>query len=197
MNYQELINNIQSLGFSDADEIQEFAESGVLYDSINRAITEINLNIAPIYGRYEFEITEEDTGYLYITMPDVDDLFLEFTDTPVLYEKDGTQYYQKFSDYQIEADDTVVINADENKGSFRIFYKMNHDTFTGEDRELRMDLPLPLKAHHLVPLLASYYVWQEDEPVKAAQYYNMFEQRSQDVTEQSQSMRAYIMPGGI
>lgn len=197
MNYQELINNIKSLGFAEDDEIQELAESGVLYDSINRAITEINLNIAPIYSTYEFDITDEDTGYLYIIMPDVDDAFLEFMDTPILYEKNGSQFYQKFSDYQIETESTVVINADENKGSFRIFYKMAHDTFNGTEKELNAEVPLPLKAHHLVPLLAASYVLEDDEPVKAAKYYNSYEQKSNDVTEQSQSMRAYIMPGGI
>ena len=197
MTYQDLINNIKSLGFADDEEIQEYAESGVLYDSINRAITEINLKSSPIYETYEFEITDADTGYLYINLTDVDDAFLEFANTPVLYERDGAQYYQKFSDYQIETENTVVINADENKGSFRIFYKAAHEKFNGEDRELLGDLPLPLKVHHLVPLLASYYVWQEDEPAKAAQYYNMFEERLDNVTDQSQNIRVRIIPGGI
>lgn len=197
MTYQELINNIKSLGFSDDSEIEEFAESGVLYDSINRAITEINLNVTPIYEKYEIEIDETDTEYLYINMSDIDDAFLEFAETPVLFEQDGKSYYQKFSDYQIETENTIVINADDNKGSFRIFYKVQHDLFTGTEAQLDEDLPLPLKAHHLVPLLASYYVWQEDEPAKAAQYYNVFEQKSVAMEDQASKPRMRVLPGGI
>jgi len=196
MTYQELIDNIKSLGFSDDDEMQEFAESGVLYDSINRSITEINLNITPIIERYEFELTDTDTGYIYIDMTDVDENFLELTDTPVLFEKDGAQFYQKFSDFQTEAGSTIVIDADANKGNFRIFYKAQHEKFTGTG--LRDDLPLPLKVHHLVPLLASYYVWQEDEPAKAAQYYNMYEQKSTELaSNDAQNIKVRIIPGGI
>lgn len=195
MTYADVVQNIKSLGFSDDDEMEEFAESGVLYDSVNRAITEINLRLSPIYERYEFEIGDADTGYLYITMADVDSNFLDFADTPVLFKRDSDMY-QKFNDFQIEAGDTVVIDADSNKGSFRIFYKAMHEPFTG-DAQLNDDVPLPQKVHHLVPLLASYYVWQEDEPAKAAQYYNMFEQKSIDVAEQSVQMRARIIPGGI
>lgn len=197
MTYQEVINHIKSLGFSDDEEIEEFAESGVLYDSINRAITEINLNISPIYGTYEFDIDDSDEGYLYINLTDVDTNFLEFANTPVLYEKDGSEYYQKFSDYDIETANTVVINADANKGSFRIFYKRAHDTFTGTEEQLETAVPLQLKVQHLLPLLASYYVWQEDEPAKAAQYYNMFEQRSEEFTDPSKNAKVKIIPGGL
>lgn len=196
MIYADVVQNIKSLGFSDDDEMEEFAESGVLYDSINRAITELNLRLSPIYEKHEFSIADTDTGYLYINMSDVDENFLDFADTPVLYEREGSEYYQKFNDYQIEAGDTVVIDADSNKGSFRIFYKVMHEPFTGS-AQLREDVPLPLKVHHLVPLLASYYVWQEDEPAKAAQYYNLYEQKSVDVAEQTEAMRARIIPGGI
>ena len=196
MTYQEVINNIKSLGFSDDDEMEEFADSGVLYDSINRAITEINVNSAPNYEKYEFTIEDSDTGFLYINLADMDEMFMEFADTPVLFEKDGSDYYQAFSDYQIETENTVVIDADANKGSFRIFYKAAHDPLTNV-QQYKDDVPLPLKVHHLVPLLAAYYVWMEDEPAKAAQYYNMYEQKSVEVKNQTDTPRARIIPGGI
>ena len=185
MTYQELINEIRDLGFSDDSEIEEFAEAGLLYSAINRAITRINLELYPIIEKYEFDISDDDTGYLYITMTDIDDLFLDFADTPVLFERDGADFYTKFADYEIEADNTLVINADKNKGSFRVFYKVAHDTFTGKTSQLKEDLPLQLKVHHLVPLLASYYVWNEDEPTKAAQYLNLFESEKAELKEQA------------
>ena len=199
MTYQELINEIRDLGFSDDSEIEEFAEAGLLYSAINRAITRINLELYPIIEKYEFDISDDDTGYLYITMTDIDDLFLDFADTPVLFERDGADFYTKFADYEIEADNTLVINADKNKGSFRVFYKVAHDTFTGRTAQLKEDLPLQLKVHHLVPLLASYYVWNEDEPTKAAQYLNLFESEKAELKEQAlaRKFKVRVVSGGL
>lgn len=199
MTYQELINEIRDLGFSDDSEIEEFAEAGLLYSSINRAITRINLELYPIIEKYEFDISDDDTGYLYITMTDIDDLFLDFADMPVLFERDGANFYTKFGDYEIESDDTLVINADKNKGSFRVFYKVAHDTFTGKTSQLKEDLPLQLKVHHLVPLLASYYVWNEDEPTKAAQYLNLFESEKAELKEQAlaRKFKVRVVSGGL
>ena len=199
MTYQELINEIRDLGFSDDSEIEEFAEAGLLYSAINRAITRINLELYPIIEKYEFDISNDDTGYLYITMTDIDDLFLDFADTPVLFERDGADFYTKFADYEIEADNTLVINADKNKGSFRVFYKVAHDTFTGKTSQLKEDLPLQLKVHHLVPLLASYYVWNEDEPTKAAQYLNLFESEKAELKEQAlaRKFKVRVVSGGL
>ena len=199
MTYQELINEIRDLGFSDDSEIEEFAEAGLLFSAINRAITRINLELYPIIEKYEFDISDDDTGYLYITMTDIDDLFLDFADTPVLFERDGADFYTKFADYEIEADNTLVINADKNKGSFRVFYKVAHDTFTGKTSQLKEDLPLQLKVHHLVPLLASYYVWNEDEPTKAAQYLNLFESEKAELKEQAlaRKFKVRVMSGGL
>lgn len=199
MTYQELINEIRDLGFSDDSEIEEFAEAGLLYSAINRAITRINLELYPIIEKYEFDISDDDAGYLYITMTDIDDLFLDFADTPVLFERDGADFYTKFADYEIEADNTLVINADKNKGSFRVFYKVAHDTFTGKTSQLKEDLPLQLKVHHLVPLLASYYVWNEDEPTKAAQYLNLFESEKAELKEQAlaRKFKVRVVSGGL
>lgn len=199
MTYQELINEIRDLGFSDDSEIEEFAEAGLLYSAINRAITRINLELYPIIEKYEFDISDDDTGYLYITMTDIDDLFLDFADMPVLFERDGANFYTKFGDYEIEADNTLVINADKNKGSFRVFYKVAHDTFTGKTAQLKEDLPLQLKVHHLVPLLASYYVWNEDDPTKAAQYLNLFESEKAELKEQAlaRKFKVRVVSGGL
>lgn len=199
MTYQELINEIRDLGFSDDSEIEEFAEAGLLFSAINRAITRINLELYPIIEKYEFDISDDDTGYLYITMTDIDDLFLDFADMPVLFERDGANFYTKFGDYEIESDNTLVINADKNKGSFRVFYKVAHDTFTGKTSQLKEDLPLQLKVHHLVPLLASYYVWNEDEPTKAAQYLNLFESEKAELKEQAlaRKFKVRVVSGGL
>lgn len=196
MNYQELIDNIRDLGFSDDTEMEEFGE--LLYNSINRAITDINLNVAPIISKYEFEIEKTDTGLLYITIPEIDENFLDFGDTPVLFAQGDTELYKRFNDYEIESGDTVIIDADNTYGEFRIFYKAEHEHFTGIETQLAEEIPLPLRAHFLVPLLAAYYVWLEDEPSKAAQYYNLYEQKAASLIAQTtDKIRMRVLKGGI
>ena len=192
MTYQDLIKNIRDLGFSDDAEIDDFGE--LIFNGINRAITEINYEVAPIIERYEFDITEDDTGFLYIEMPDVDDNYMSLTDTPVQIQKGDTEMYVRFNDFEIEAQDTIIIDQDNISGTFRIFYKAAHTPYDGS--QLLEELPLPKKVHHLVQLLASYYIWLEDEPVKAAQYYNLYEQKKADFTVDAKP-RMRVLPGGI
>lgn len=204
MTYRELIANIRDLGFSDDSEMEEFGE--LVYNSINRAISEINLLVTPYTKKYEFEIDSTDEGYLYLSMPEIDPYFLDFTDTPVTYEADGKEKYTKFNDFEIETGDTMVIEQDSYHGSFRVFYRAdptpityNADGTHPTDEELAQEIPLPRKAHFLVPLLAGYYVWLEDEPTKAAQYYNLYEQGVSTVSAQdaTKKFRVRVLPGGM
>jgi len=172
MNYGEIKQNLISLGFAEESDYEEFEELGYTYDCINLAISMIGSQF-PFVDKYEFELDNTDEGILYIDMEDRGN-FLDFAETPVLFEKDGEEMFKKFSDFQIEMGHTVVINADEYKGAFRIYYNAlctqinseTEDTFVPE---------LPLKVHHLIPLLAAYYLWLDDDAAKAAQYYNMYE----------------------
>jgi hypothetical protein len=103
------------------------------------------------------------------------DGFLSLADTPVLFEKDGEELYRKFSEYEIENDHTIVMKADDYSGSFRIYYtklctpltKDTPDTFVPE---------IPQAVHHLIPLLAAYYLWLDDDERKAIQYKNDFDE---------------------
>lgn len=195
MNYGQLKNEIRDLGFSEDAEIAEFAD--IVPNSINRAITEINLTVCPITGTYQIEQDGTDNDLLYY---DIEELtkengivkFLEFADTPVMY---GDSVYKKFADYEIEQEKILILDGSMS-GKFKVFYKRAHDPFTTESDD-SVELPLPLKAHHLVPLLASYYIWLEDEKAKAVDYYNQYEKLSQKVTESSTDNRVRILSGGI
>lgn len=172
MNYGEIKQNLISLGFAEETDYEEFEELGYTYDAINRAISQIN-NQFPYVAKYEFEIDESDEGILYIDMTDRNG-FLELAETPVLFEQNGDEMFKKFNDYQIEMGHTIVIDADKYVGNFRIYYDIACTQIvdgTGDD----FVPELPLKAHHLIPLLASYYLWLDDDERKATQYYNMYE----------------------
>lgn len=193
MNYGQLKTELVGLGFSDAEELVEFGQ--VVPDAVNRAITEINLTIAPIIGTYEIEQDGTEEDVLYYEMPQLTKKngvvnFLDFADTPVKY---GTDVYRKFNNYEIENGDTLVIDG-RIEGSFRVFYKKAHTPVTLETTD-DTEIELPLKAHILVPLLAAYYVWLEDEKSKAVDYYNQYETLSQSITFERPRMT--ILSGGI
>lgn len=190
MNYGEIKHNLISLGFAEESDYEEYEELGYTYDAINRAIRELNDKF-PHLAKYEFEIDDTDEGILYVDMEDRDG-FLELADTPVLFEKNGKETYTKFGDYQIEMGHTLVINADENKGSFRVYYNKacttidsaTEDTFVPE---------LPLKVHHMIPLLAAYYLWMDDDVAKASAYYNMYELEKADVEQKENAPRMRVV----
>lgn len=196
MNYGELKEQIRDLGFAEDAEIEEF--DGVVPNAINRAVTEINLLVAPNIGTYTFEQDGKSDDLIYYDMEELtadEDgtiRFLEFADTPV---KIGKGVYKQFNDFEIEDRKTLIL-AGSTSGNFKVFYKKAHTPFT-LDTEDEAKIELPLKAHHLVPLLASYYIWMEDENAKAVAYYNQYERLVQELRSNDEKPRARIMSGGI
>lgn len=198
MNYQQCIDQIRDLGFADDEEMAEFNE--VVPHAINMAIAEINNKVpgsAPRNEQYDFTIEESDDEMLYLDMEDIDDAFLDFAQTAMLYDADGTGKYVKFNDFDVINESTVVMDP-AYKGDFRILYKAAHETFTGASTQLADELPLARKVHYLVPLLAGYYVWLEDEPAKADEYMSLYKQAVSDLkNEEEEKPRGRIVGGGI
>lgn len=195
MNYGQLKAELAGLGFSDLTEIEEFGQ--IVPNSLNRAITEINMTVCPIIVTYEFEQDGTEDEILYYNMTQLTKKdgvvkFLEFADTPVMI---GTDVYKKFNDFDIENGDTLVMDGNI-EGEFKVFYKKAHTPFTLETDDA-VEIELPLKAHHLVPLLTAYYVWLEDEKSKAVDYYNQYEKLSQSIIGDSQRPRMRILSGGM
>ena len=195
MQYSEIKNNIISLGFAEPSDYEEFESLGYTYSAINRAISTIGQQF-PYIGKYEFEIDDTDEGILYVDMTDREG-FLDFaTDTPVLFEKDGTEMFTKFNDYDIEMDTTLVIDATDIKGSIRVYYE-KECTQVNEDTPDAFVPEIPTKVHHLIPLLASYYLWLDDDERKAVQYYNQYETELMVVQSKATRPRMRILEGGI
>ena len=193
MNYGQLKTELVGLGFSDINELDDFGQ--IVPDAINRAITEINLTILPIIDSVEIEQDGTEDEVLYYDMKALTKRngitrFLDFADTPV---KIGTNVYRKFNNFEIENDDTLVLDGNI-EGTFKVFYKKAHTPITLETSD-DTELELPLKAHVLVPLLSAYYVWIEDEKTKAVDYYNQFEKLSGMIT--AKPPKGTILNGGI
>lgn len=205
MNYAQIKQNLISLGFAETSDYTEFEDLGYTYDAINRAISMIN-NQFPYVAKYEFDIAKDDVGLLYIDMADMDG-FLSLADTPVQYaynrqttDAAGNKSYEEvpiykaFNDFWVENGSTIVIDADKIHmntddanlfWSFRIFY--DKQCTQVDATTLDSFIPeLPLAVHHLIPLLAAYYLWLDDDPAKAAQYYNMYETQLSLILQKNQ-----------
>lgn len=191
MRYAEIKQNLISLGFAEDTDYEEFEDLKYTYDAINRAIAQIGI-FFPYVATYEFEIDDTDDGILYVDMGDRQG-FLSFADTPILFEKEGTELFKSFSDYDIEMDRRLVIDATANKGSFRVYYN-KECTQVDEDTSDDYVPELPLKAHHLIPLLASYYLWLDDDERKATQYYNMYETELGAILQKQNKPRMRVEP---
>lgn len=195
MNYGQLKTELIGIGFSDESELTEFGQ--IVPDAINRAITEINLNVAPIVGTYQIEQDGETDDLIYYNMTELTAeegvvKFLTFDDVPV---KTGTGIYKKFNDFEIENDDTIVMDGNI-VGTFKVFYKKAHTPITLDTAD-ETELELPLKVHYLVPLLSAYYVWYEDEQSKAVAAYNRYEELMQGIIADKEKPRMTILSGGI
>ena len=207
MKYGELVQNIRDLGFSDDSEIEEFeTDVNVISNSINRAITEISLNYAPIYGHYDInplvvatdEVTGDVADIIEVNMSEAVDGFMKLADIPVKREL-AEGVYKRYGDYEVEENHTIILDGSYD-GNLRIFYVKAHTPCTElviqeDSEEYDTELPLPLKAHHLVPLLASYYVWLDDDMTKANAYYEKYQYVLEKAQQEAEKPKGRVITG--
>lgn len=194
MNYGELKGQIRDLGFSDDNEITEFGD--VIVNNINRAIEEINLTVAPIVDTVTIVQTGDTDGLIYYDIAEQvkeeNKVFLEFADVPVMF---GDKTYKRFNDFDIENESTLVIDGN-TIGKLKVFYKKAHSPITSETPDTA-EIELPRKAHHLLPYLAGYYIWYEDEQVKAVNCFNRYEILRDKYLSKKEQPKMKILAGGI
>jgi hypothetical protein len=71
----------------------------------------------------------------------------------------------------------------------RLYTPVTVDTPDTFEFELDADL------HVLIPLLAAFYVWQDDEERKADKYYNDYEMKRNDIVARENKVVAYVRGG--
>lgn len=191
MNYGELRQNLISKGFAEESDLEEFDELGYTYDAINQAVDEISDHF-PCEASFDFDIDESDTGILRIDMKDRKG-FLALAETPVCYEKDGEEIWRKFTEYDVEMEHIIVIKVDDYEGSFRIYYYKEPTPIT-KDTDNDFEFELPLIAHKLIPLLASYYMWLDDDERKAVMYKNDYQEALGYALQRKTKARAEVIP---
>lgn len=194
MNYGELKTNIKALAFEEDETITEYEDNDVIPTAINRAIS-ILAEKVPIVKRYTItqDGTDEDIQEYDFTRIVKD--FLSFEKLHPVRIDDGN-VYKPFGEYEIENDEVLVIPGNAS-GTFRVFYRASHTPYVSGGSMDDVEIPLKKKVHHLVPLLAAYYVWLDDDATKAAQYYNMYETEEGIALSAENNPSMVILGGGL
>lgn len=190
MNYGQIKENLISLGFADENDYAEYEQLGYTINAINRAIRAIEKEF-PYYSSYEEEITD---GIVSINMADETDDFLGFAKRPVTFiENDnGSVTVKVVQNFELDEDGlTIIIDGSKRDGRYKIKY-MAKCSDIDENTSDNFVTELPLKTHHLIPLLAAYYLWLDDDAAKAAQYYNMYETELSTLLQKSNEPRMRV-----
>lgn len=140
----------------------------------------------PPYTRnvyYDFkEITKEDGKIV----------FDGFADEMV---RDDNADIKPISDFKVMGRDTLVLNGFE-KCQFSVYYKKKPTTIaesTPDDFEMELDNNIQV----LLPVLASFYVWNDDNLQRATQYYNDYEAMRNMILGKEQKVIAVVNGGEI
>jgi hypothetical protein len=100
-------------------------------------------------------------------------VFIDFMDQVMEGDYSSGNAYQSIRDFQVEKRSILVLDGTK-KAEYTIFYKKNFTPVTeatSDDFEFELDYD----KEPLLPLLAAFYVWADDDPNKAAIYKNDYE----------------------
>lgn len=190
MNYKELKSRIRDLGFEDNEAIEE--NIAVVITGINTAINRIATTVMPIIGTHIIEQSGKDVGIMRYDMSNLVYNFLDFYKKPTV---EAREELLCFDDYKIENRKILVL-----KGSFagkiNCYYKKMPTPITNKTEE-EYKIELDAAACELVPLLAAYHIWLDDDDAKAVQYYNMYENNRDELMAVMQESARLKFNGGI
>lgn len=168
MNYGELKQEIVSLGFEDNEILDEY--NNLIIDSVNRAIDIINEVARPIVKKVSLTIDEE-APKVYDLMLLAED-FVDFYGNPIITNNGRREV---FTDYRVEG--KTIINLPEDFiGDLDVYYKAYPTRITDETPD-DFEIELDRLVQPLIALLASYFIWLDDDERKATMYFNQYDQQ--------------------
>jgi len=168
MTFGELKNEIRDLGFEEDATMDEMRE--LVINACNRAIDFINTTVRPIVKCYTAELPEgeEDSDTLTVEMADVAD-FVDFYGKPKI-ETEGKVIV--LSDFDMLTLTKFVTKAE--YAPLSVYYKAMPTVLT-TDTDDDFEIELDKVVQPLIALLASYYIWLDDDERKATMYYNQYD----------------------
>lgn len=187
----EVKNQIKSLGFEDSNILNDAEYQAYFRDGINRALTFINADF-PILGKYEISVDSETIEEF--DLADESD-FDSLIEAKIKKEVEGTIRLVPFSDFQLVQDSIVYISAGVT-GDVIFYYRTRPTLITTTTPDTTV-MPIHYKAEQLLPLLASYYIWNDDDPEKAAKWKNEYEDMRNLIQARTPQFKTLTFTGGI
>ena len=195
MLYQDLMKEIRDLGFEEDQVFDEYAD--IIRSSITRACRLIATLVKAPVGSFELDLNDEevysDTGKYDLTELTKDNngnILFDSIDRIVV----ATDTVDKtFLDYDLEQDKILVLDPSL-KEELTVFYNQRIIPITAstqDDFEVQVVYP----CEPLVALLASHYVWLDDDERKAILYWNEFDQLRQEIEAKAFKVKARVIGG--
>ena len=104
--------------------------------------------------------------------------------------------FKVFNNFDSREDGRMLFIRSRNvHGKLKIYYKKQAQQYTTDTPDETV-IDLGRKYHPLIPLLASYYVWLEDDQSKATMYYNRYEMMMNSMVS-AKTPRIRIVTGGL
>jgi hypothetical protein len=192
MTYGELKEKIRDLGFEEDETMAETEYKSIVKNACSMAVDVIAETVMPIVKSHEIFRDGKGRGMKKFFMPELVEGFLDFEGLPLL---EAPGYYGVLGDFHIENRKTFVIPA-RIKGRITVYYKKRPVPITAatpDDFEIELDdLALPL-----VPHLASFYIWLDDDERKAVMYQNMYDDLKSQVLVARARAPSAVFHGGL
>lgn len=212
MNLKYIKSEIYNLGFSSSSDV----DVSIVLQAINRAVDTISNTVRPILSSYTIkkgmpETPGDATDETPTETPEYNPAITKISDTCKLVDfkeiaKQKGETFISFHDcFELTEDGYVPIgnhsvinrhNLQVNPDKeYLIFYTRMYtpvDNNTTDDFEFELDADL----HVLIPLLAAFYVWQDDEERKADKLYNDYEMKRNDIVQRERKVVACVRSDG-
>ena len=193
MNIGELKEQIVSLGFESDAVLTDSNYTKVFRDGINRALRRICVEF-PLIGRYEVSCSGLGDDIDEIDFSDVSD-FDVLLNATIKKKVDGRIQVLPFADFKIVQNTLVYLNQDIT-GDVTFFYRKRPTlvTLTSADSDI---VDIDYKAEPLLALLASYFIWVDDDREKATIWYNEYTDNRDMILATSQQPKTISFIGGF
>lgn len=189
MNLGEFKARVRDLGFADDVDLTAEDTAKLLVSSLNDALAAINKDVEGLYGYYEFTQDGTESGYgridLVTETMEGNTIVFDRPDGRATIETDGS--IEAFNNYDIDEDRFLVMDSGI-VGSFRFPYKKRVPYVTSEWEDTE-ELPIDYKVEDLLPFLAAYYMWLDDDMEIATRWYNEYDARKTAYLEEKEKKK--------
>lgn len=159
MTWKELQREITDLGFEKADALER--NKNIIRLAVNRALTVLASSFRGVRVCEEVDFD----GQTVPNFKETDSLFLRYG-SPCLTDKELNAIPCRLSPLGFIVTDYI--------GTAFVNYERGYEKIASDDADSR-EIPLDEESACLLPLLASFYVWQDDDERKAVRYRNDYE----------------------